>query len=476
MKTKILLGIIALLWVLPTPVGAQENDTAWYFAVGEGQLVAYTVSGEVNVLLEAGVNNSIYGWRLGPQSALVALAEAEGLYYYYHLTPDTARLLTFDSEMDGLPQASVSAGKLAAYREPYAVLILSDRVPSGLLVDMEAGLVTPLEYQMYYPMTMYSARFSADGQSLRYMGSTPDENQTWMLQEHDLTSGKESTIHTLAPQAGKPYITTDTYGEQWIVSVRGDAGYSDILLGSDGSSEVLPRDQIMEGSTFTQLFKDDIIAFVPCDSQCWMLLNPGTPNESSVFVVPRITARIEPVARIDDLTLLVKIKSDYLLLEDESGKGFKPAVMLGYSALGQVIPTLGKELWSGRWLVTVDQPTNPTMYRVWDSISKDFVLEGGPGEADVFWIAALTYGSGGVLVSERTLAEGRAQLYRTVDGAVIELPPLVSGDYVDVLPDGTVLYYQFYDDKTLVSGIHRYDPDTETYTLLVEGMKPIQLE
>jgi hypothetical protein len=476
-KSLLVLVLVILSWALPGPVGAQADDT-WYFAVGEGQLVAYALGGEVNVLVETGVDDGVYGWRLGPQSALVALSVADGLYHYYHLTPDAAQPLTFDFETEGLSPPEAANGKLAAYRDPYVVLMLSERPHLGLLADMDTGMVTPLQHPLYYPFNLYSARFSADGQLLRYMGSAPDDSQPWRLQERDLASGEERTIHTLSLETNLPYITTDTYGEQWIVSVRGDEGHSETLLDSDGSSEVLPGDQISEGHTLTQLFEDDVIAYVPCNDQCELQLNPGTENESVLFVVPQITSRIEPIARVDDQTLLVQMQYDYLLLEDEPGAdmAFKSAETLGFWALGTVIPTRGDALWSGRWLATVDQPLSPTAYRVWDGVSKDFVLEGGPGAADTFWIASLTYGDGGVLVMEQTLEEARAQLYRAADGAVIELPAISNGEYVDVLPDGTVLYSQVSGSETLTKGIYHYDPDTETYTLLVEAVKPIKLD
>jgi hypothetical protein len=286
-----------------------------------------------------------------------------------------------------------------------------------------------------------------------------------MLVERKLATGEERTIYPLQDDFF-PAISADQYGEHWLYLQPDPANETRhyLLISNDGSTELMGEPN-SDNPLALRLFDDSILSFqFGCESACVAELRPLSGDDPITFALPAIEGAIHPLYQPDDAHLLI-FDTDagaFWLLDTDA-----PATRIGYWYPQNVSTPLERVLSpDGRWLFVTDETAN--RYGVWDLANGEFVLsnEIEAGGIPFYWVI---YSDGGFLVNE---SYQRQFLYNYADETVTQLPNGDQGYYFHVLPDGTLLYTQLEENEDRARGIHRYDRETDAYTLLVEDALP----
>lgn len=454
-----LIWLVCVIFLTVTLVSAQDTNE-WFLAWGfEGQLITYTPDGETNVLIPENISSDHFrAWRMNDNSVLALVEyDVSKTEVLYHVTQTSATPIIIAPEnVDWL--ADDNRLELLANSDTHAVIVEREEIPSGaaLLIDLQANTATFLGFDVAsFPVK--PAAFSEDGLYFRYLLRDAANEETWTIRERKLETGTERVIFTIDDDPF-PLVSVDPYGDQWIYRKR----LATTLI--DRSGEAHTTEYASPEAVIVQVFVGDHLISYPanCEADCVMEWKPLPDGEPLRFTLPESDHAVipRPLGQIDETHLLAMTDSDsmWLLSTDDQH------VQLGKWS-PEFVPMLITDLVSpdGRWVLVLDDAETVDNYRVLDLQNLETVIEGSPERE--YHILQITYGLGGFIVSEDLI---HFQYYRTSDGQVFDLgePP---GLYWYVLADGTLLFNQYRIDDYLPLGIHRYNPDTQDYTLLVKN-------
>jgi hypothetical protein len=466
MRARFLLVLTLSFLLLFNDVAAQDlGAEEWFLAlrVTEGDLVSFTPDGDVTTLIDGSVTGQEFrAWRMDDGSALAALVMADSGTVLVQVTADEATIIELPEEIssaEGTPQL-----QLLAHQGNYAVIVDSGDVPSGaaLLIDLSADSATLLGDEVsFFPDN--SAAFSEDGLYLRYLLRDPDNEETWTIQDRKLETGAERVIYTIE-NAAFPFVSVDAFGENWLY--RG--GMVTTLIPQTGEAETIVFESLDEA--IGQQFFDNFLVSQPlnCREGCMMELVPIGEVEALQLTIPNTGDLniVKPLAWISESQLLVMIDAENLWLLSTDGTSQNLGVFSSMSVLIQPDQILSPD---ERWLLTWKDADDITSYQVWDLEQMQTVVEGN-AEGELLFVQ-IWYGAGGFVVVEGLQY---FQYYRSRDGQLFNLEA-DGGVYPVPLADGTLLYNQYVANEEQAKGMYHYDPDTETYTLLVDDAVLLQV-
>jgi hypothetical protein len=456
-------AVLLLLVCLCAAAVSAQGTTTWYYGWNpiDGQLFAYTAEGDVQMLLE-NVEEVQYITRINDENAFGVFFESDSPEekHLYFLTPDEARPLTLTFDFADLSEDAMDFA-LQDFTDDYALFAsnYSRGGAYGLLADFEAGTVELLS-DMEINNGVEQTRFSENGQLLRYVRFDDEERDSWSLIERTLAAGDDRIFYS---GKGYPSLIGDESGEHWLVRLPREGEENPVLpyVVVDTSGESMEVAEATSDNIIgATLFEDSIFTWsFDCQENCVVTLLPIAEGDEHVLRAPTTGSNIIPIKRIDDAHLLVLVTDSgesYLLGEDQA-----PELIGSYSPenIGQPFrDTLSPD---GHYQLVLTGAEDQLGYGVWDFDQQQFVIEDMP---DDIVFPFIFYNNSGFLVSNalRTFA-----LYRYDDETVIDLPE-AAGLCFDVLSDGDVLC-STRGSETIADGIYRYDPDEDSYTLLVES-------
>ncbi|MDX1992678.1 MAG: hypothetical protein SF029_09820 [bacterium] len=485
MRRFLLWGLMALClgWMaLPAQVQVQAQDAdIWYWAFDpdDGRLVAYTLEGQVNTILEGATDIYLFrAARIAPDQA-IAFVFFNGMWEPLRLNSDsTERLAEFTpTAEDPTLYLFDQRGDWLVYVNPTPVAVGGVLIRSVLLVNGSTGAVVPLERVMQEGYV-----FSEDGTFLRYViaRSDDEENPQWELVERDLTSGAERVAASLP--SWMAFASHSSNGDHWLYLDSGtQTGVRRIILQSiTGEERVLTeidRDAMSADTAIMNYrFVDDLLLEYDfnCRENCsYRLMSPQGEelvrytvdfpaldvraawlvNAGGGFLTP---SEPELVMMIGEALFLVKPNAAPVFLGN-----YDPQHVTGINSL--LSP-------DRRYLLTVSNTEAAQGYRLWDLATEDVVFENSP---ERFFQVFARYQQGGVLISESAL-----DFWVYLDGEVIDLPGVEeldgrSRNYLEILPDGRVLAYEREQSNVQLG---YYDLATGEFVSLVEGALPLVLE
>jgi hypothetical protein len=450
---------------------AQEEDNEielekWYFAtlwIGHGPLVAFTVDGDAAILIEEEIDSGrVDSWRYDQQSglALISINGEEGLY---HLTPQEAILLQRPPQIDDAD--GVSHFIRIANSGPYVVIATDPTSPAApaMLINLETNNINLLNGNVskFWP----APAFSEDGKYLRYISWNPEEYENyrdapWTIWERDLISGEEQAAHNVTDAYGS--IAAGHYGENWLYRINDhDAELiTYTVYHPDGSSEVFAEIETVDNrpAVVYNIYKNHMFAFDPqCETDCQVTFSPLNGGDSLTVTVPEFEYPFRPQSLVEDSHLIALVNRGLWFLGKDG-----TSELIGFWVLNQVF---SEEIISpdGRFVLAINSPDNDAnKFLVWDSQTQSLVVE---GEMQVG--ALITYFDHGFLASNGGMRN--FAYYNYADDTLLWLPEVEAGGrYVDVLPDGRLLYLQHGTSEQREIGVYVYDPNTDTYTFISE--------
>lgn len=452
--------LFALLLALALPVHAQDDET-WHFASlpPDFGLVAYTTSGEVVTLIEAGVLPEAGGWRLDERTALAAL-EVDGASGIYLLSPDGAQpveIAGIDLPADFVFDPPVLLAKTGGYAAFVDTPMMMGSAP--LLLDIEAGTLTFLA-----TLTVMQMRFDAEGAVLRYFAGEERESDEWALVERDLATGDETVIFEndgTTPFGLLLSASATDDGEHWLVFLSEQSEFLQMQINADGTTTEYAIDTV-DASVVRGFFGDVMVATSrTCEAGCAVELRSLNDEPLLSFDAPT-TVGFSPMARPTETSLLALLDSEwYLLSVDE------PPLRLGAFEPGTVLSSLPNMLSpDGRYLIVPSGGTGQV--RVWDTVTREVVVN----HTVQFGVSPQFY-DGYFLLQD---ANQEASLYFNEMVGVVELPSERGEIYFEALPDGVLFSLrreELAGDDEL--GIYVYDIASGDERLLVEGAFPMGL-
>lgn len=456
MRYRIILLMALIASGLMGYVNAAPPAETWYFAQTDTRIVAYNANGNAKVLLETVGFESIAFYRLDDQSAVVlvetplAVLSEDTTIQLYYLTSESATPFTTNVEL--------SESRFVYLRQQGSYLFFFDAInpPAsvGLLANLDTLTLEPLSENLI-SATDQAVRFSADGQFLRYVRQEAEES--WTIRELSFVTGEERVIYPIE-QAAYPLLIADNYGDNWLYLNTGTT----TRIHNDGTTEVMAAATGINGFYRTAFGDSAFIAPFSCEVDCTLELQPLAGGDSSFYSFPAINGGFIPQHLLEDGTLLIYYLADSSFWSLGTDGSTTP---IGYSN-SQASFTRSAELISPdrRWLTVMNAEDDSTGYKVWDVQNGQYLLENDFHE-DNFSYLQVFYSEDGFVLWE---SSEYAYAYRNTDQSIIELPLGEERNYFTILPDGTLLYQQ-----TSSPGIYRYDPDTQTETLLVESGVPL---
>lgn len=456
-----LLLLLCLLLTVASPATAQSNEQ-WFFAWDNesGALVGYTVTGNIVPLLTIDPDFPSQAWRIAPDQAL-ALVSTGGGVGLYRLTPSGATAI---APQLGTETILSQISYLAAYRDPYAVLIASDGAYStGLLVNLTAGTIEPLTGESYALLNTW--KFSADGTTLRYISRPDREATTWSIWERELASGNELGIYTF--ESPFPAIQTTPDGEQWLLSELAEGPRRQVYtaINADGSTRVVDEIALDDPSqplaVYSLLGNSQLSFAAPCSTDCTYTQLDLAGNPIATYAVANIpSAAVLPLGGIDAAHVLVLADNIFWRLDAaQAGQNVGR-----YDALQLLSLSSALQSPDGRWLVSSDGVGG---IQLWDLVSGQAVFQraamGG---------VTVRYSEAGIIISA-AVAPQSAVLYRYADSQLVELPASPNGFFMEALNDGTLLYTQGAEGEGRPAGIFRYNPADGAYILVGLNVFPL---
>jgi hypothetical protein len=202
-----------------------------------------------------------------------------------------------------------------------------------------------------------------------------------------------------------------------------------------------------------------------CETNCDLIRHSLSDGQVTNFVLPTRTLhanRLRPLDQFGDSTTLVIEENTFWLLHTD-----KDAEIIGYVSPGSM-PTYPNQILSpdGRWLLLADTPDDfSTGFGIWDSEKQLYVLE--EEIPDERFAILMNYQQTGFIFTQIKGNQRSFRFFRYEDSSLIELP-IDRGIYFDALTDGRLLYNGFIDTQGLPLGIYSYDPDQQSYELIVQ--------
>lgn len=438
----------------PAPVIQAQTDEAWYFAQRDGDLIAFTPEGEQNTIM-SGFGEVQAGWRWDEQTALFMSEDDEEVSHLYRVTPEKATEIELpipeDADLETLRLMPAYAGDYTVLREA-----VPTQLPSvGVLVNVANATAEILTGAI-----TQEARF-ADEQTLRYLSF--DGENTWSLLERTLPDGEETTIYNMDGNEFQVPISTNKLVDHWVFIGRNDnREITNTLVSADGTSELL-ESGTADDPIFWRFFDDLLISNHPrCETDCPIIVHDG--DEETEFMLPISGASFGVLARPNsDLLLVTGADSEVILLsqtEDPQSLGeFAPQVLL--NSPSQLISPDRSYVFTTN--ISDDAIDEREVY-VHDTEGTQVFSAEIENVAQVFWLErgfiVNVYGSDAV---------GTVHFN---DATSAELPYINSGTYFEILPDNTLIYWLGRAEEEVGEpGIYRYDPPSESFTLVVEGAR-----
>ncbi len=406
-----------------------ETSQTWYFAqlTDSGEIAAISASGTVNRLQARG--DLQYGVRLDGQTALFLLVQ-DGESHWYRVTPEQAVEIPMPGNGDALRQALAASGDHVVLRDR------STALPSpAVLVDAAAAQALPLTGRL-----LPAARFSADGQSLRYLSFNGEQ---WSLIERTLATGAERVLYSFASRDPLPSFAADSHGERWLLPES--TGGVDLLT-LDGAIAPLNAGSPDQPMAWTFL-RDDLVG---CGAVCTI----QSPTESTTLALPADTM-VRPLAEPQAGTLLaLDDQNNFWLLSASSA----PLKLGSFDPLRIFMPPSLLVSPDGRYLAAA---TGDRQYTVWDLITRT-----PAAQLEANYLGQVFYSGGGFTAHVYDQPDDQAVLY--ANGKTVSLPHPHEALYVTLMPDGGLLcWLQTPVEDVGDEGIYRYDPADQTYTPLL---------
>lgn len=488
------LTIIFLLCVVGLAQAQQsEPEERWWWAyrASTGEVLAYNGDGEVNVILDD-VEGYEGFYKAFPfrnaiditPDTILAVARVQGEFGLYKLSYDSAALLETLSDLNETTDDSYAYQFIVA-DAPYVVMthLLTSTV-NLYVYNIENGAVFSFPiYQKFHP---YCPEYryveamrdcfgiSSREHVIRYVEDAPldEENVDWVLRELNLITGETRILFRQnLPQLRKYSVgcKPDKPGTQWLCysheEVPEEHGYSlsYYIIRADGSVQTLLED---------------------ADEQLQYHMDAGFGYDNEIIF---IDARNDPTFKFDIYALnqrqpeTIVVNSEYFIpiLFNTMRRFANGRIMLNGFGYYFLIETDGRVAYMGksfcchlrepissdyRWIITTSQVEDDWEWWLWDT------QEG----RQLFEISGIeVYGR--TNFTDYGLIIGKEWVYRYTDAAPLSLPAELDGEYHDVLPDGTLLYYQPQAAELREAGIYRYNPDTDDTNLLVADAAPIYI-
>jgi hypothetical protein len=451
----IIICILIVPWSITVQTRAQEPET-WYFAASEdsGQIVAYTASGQSNVLVESGFYHLERAFRITSDMILAVIA-IKGEPGLYKLAPDSIKAIQLPKDAKIGP---VTAG---AMRPPY-VILLSSNIPAGpaAIVNIEKNTFRLLNGDVYN--LSQEVPISEDGKLLRYFSRSAPDSKMWVLRERNLESNLERDIYTVNGEI--PIVSHDRYGDRWFYSQReqGQTLPKFFWILNDGTTQ--PVENV--STPIRNIFRDWFFSIDPlCTGNCTVEFTPLVGGDSLKFSLPDVNGSVVPIAAGSQNNFVVIVNGSALWYLYGDGTTQELGLWEPISVFTPPTLTVSRD---ARWVLALEGTEKPLRYRVWDSVTREFVVERQLTKGVALQI---NYGSGGFLVTE--VGENRQFLYLDSPHLTKELTTEGNNLYFDILPDGTLLYAQLNKDQNRDAGIYRYDPVADSYQLLVKDVRPM---
>jgi hypothetical protein len=462
--------LIALLF-LTGFVSAQDatEETTWYWAIrqeaGEttpyiaDQILAYNLSGEVNLLLEDVWISYLY--RLDSHSALAFLLVDNELVPY-KFDNVSAQALTSSIDHEILYRMTGWGLRIKAAAHPYFFIMSRSVAQEFLILDVSRNTLqlVPAPSDTRYCRNYFHdcASISEDGQGVRYLVSAQwDSGETWFeLKEYIISTDEERTIYSYSNTKSRPdhvrvSCEPDDYGDRWLcqeqIASPEEDSFRYWIVYDDGTSQVIELEMARRWRIF---FADNNLVYFDefCDADCAIEISvPENPNPMQYLLTERF----------NQMYYLVPVDEARLLLFMSVGKYLLSGDSLEY--LGETLCCPPADLLSEnrRWILVYSSDTRK--YRVWDLANGVLALE-----ISIETSPLVYYGESGFVFSDYSdEATRQSLLYH--DNMLVELP--VGGVYFQVMPNNTLLYEQVAEDEELTHGIYRYDPMDNSFTLLV---------
>ncbi len=429
------LALLAALFGAFSSVSAQPTPPrVWYFATlpATKQIVAYSVNGDSHNLM---TGEAKFGMRVNGESALYVVTPPGGEAGLYRFTPDQATAIATPAGDD-----LTKFHPLASFGIEVVLRQTDSLLPgSALLIDSASARAVPLTGKLQSP-----ARFSDDGQFLRYL--SVDDNHTWSLIERTIATDQERVIYSFQSTDPLLIASATLAGDQWIIY---DQNRQMNLIALDGTITNLGQ-MSRQTPQRKYFFNNYLVTSDPtCSGDCALNLGRDLhfsyPGDGGGFPVA------EPQV---GQTLLVERNHDWLLLDAAGG-----ALPLGQTDSTHIFtPVLRSISPDGRYLLTFD---GTDRYTVWDLVAKHPIVKQQDSVG-----AQISFLTSGFLL--QTFGNKAELAYRYSDQPTIDLPNSGSGLYFDLLPDGSLLYALTARDSSVgAPGIYRYDPATQTYSLVL---------
>lgn len=464
MKLGVIWALVLMVGVqMPTASVAQDGDIEWRYAfnIRTGQLVSYSLDGQTNDLIEMEGLLPRFRFDFANESAFIELQGTDSRNYY-RLTPDSAEQLPIDPAFEWFPVVK---------NERYLVLHGSGQVATyapNLLYDSQTGQVIELQGVSNWPSQEQCCAFLADGGTLRYLSFASEASIAWSIIERDLESGEEKLffapdVDFSVAHASVAYVNTDTYGERWLwrYSVQDEAGGALYLAQADGVNTEL---EVFENRPLTmhRLIGEFFIQRpATCDGGCSMTVQPF---EGESVSVQANGVWLNDLIRLGE-TQFLTVGDEFWLFSADEGPLWIGARSVQYVSIEPIVSP------DGRWLMLVDDAANPSKFFIWDTAAQSVAYE-MPIPTDVdFRVFSVVYDPTALMFA--VLNDGQESVIG-LDYATAETFSLPTGEnerrrYVEILADGSALYYQVNQEALDQSGIWRYDPETDAVSPILTG-------
>ncbi len=429
-----------LLIVLVMLVGVSSaQDTDWYYAIDfdAETVIAYTLDGEVRVLLED-IEDVVQPFVRFNNGKLLLNGGEGGIYL---VDGDTAEAV----DLTGAFPLAVGVS--------HVVLADSPRVGDSplMLLNFETGQVEMLTGIIPTFLFERCCRFSDDGEFL-YYPSSADEGETWVLLQRELATGTEESVYVFESGGRSPLVASSSYGDYWLYRTAGADGEYVVFTPDEELARLSQRGENDEA--FARFIFDDNLITVDlrCETDCTFTVDSLADGSSWSFDLPT-SIPIDVFTQPSPNSLLLgQREALWSIFVGQSPReiGYHSPQHLGLTYRQLLSP-------DENWFFALDDATSPTAYRIWDVNNRRLVVN---ESYDALFLLAF-YGQGGVVVSD-TQEFTHLYLYSAIDEK-IELPMPDRGRYIDVISDDTGLVLDF------EVGISVFNFVTGEETLLVEG-------
>ncbi|MCE9621851.1 MAG: hypothetical protein K8R99_05845 [Actinomycetia bacterium] len=250
----------------------------WAWQQDPAQIVAVDTNGHSNVLVDTPdptTLNNFGLWQVGDETA-VAMYMAGDTPTAFSLTPTTATQVDFPAVEMAVPSNGWS---LVAVSDPYLVIRYFYGVSeAAVLINSATAQATLLSANT--ADLPWAARFSADGQYLRFVTTSGDGTSSNVM-ERDLTTGTDRTVYSYS---NYDHVRTDANGDVWIDFRTGD------VIAADGSPTNNHRSN--DSSIGLWLTGDRTMTYsYACETDCPLTLTPISGSAPAMtYVIPQKTA------------------------------------------------------------------------------------------------------------------------------------------------------------------------------------------